>query len=497
MSRRPFLELTGITKAFVPGQNVLENVTVGFHRGEIHAILGENGAGKSTLLNILFGFYQPNTGGILLDGREVVHRSPSDAIANRIGMVHQHFQLVPSFTVAENLRLAAPPAVRPSLARTADIARMAHGFKLDIDPRAIVSTLPLSLQQRVEILKALINKAELILFDEPTTILNPAEIEAFYAVLRQIAAEGRAVAVVTHHLNEVTEHATHASVIRRGRLISTGPVAGRARDDFVREMVGHAVDLSAPLDRAGGPRGAVELSLTRVNVAPTPSSSGLTDTSLAVHAGEVVGIAGVEGNGQREVFELVAGLRLPDSGTVEARLQHPDGRPVAGLVPEDRQREGLVLDLPISVNLLLNKIGEAPYSRGGRLMHKAISARAEEMRAASDVRARSVHATPRTLSGGNQQKIVLARALNEDSALLAVYQPTRGLDVAASEEILRRLRAAANDGRAVLFISSNLDEIMRVSDRIIIFYGGRAVGEVPGTASREAVGAFMTGGAHS
>ncbi|MCB8879507.1 ABC transporter ATP-binding protein [Acidisoma cellulosilytica] len=495
MPTDPFLTLTGITKAFVPGHPVLDNVTVTVRRGEIHAILGENGAGKSTLLNILFGMYQPDMGGILLEGREVIHRSPADAIANRIGMVHQHFKLVPTFTVAENLRLAAPPAIRPSLARNADIARLADSFGLAIDPKAIVSTLPLYLQQRVEILKALINRAELILFDEPTTILNPAEIDAFYKVLQQIAAEGRAVVVVTHHLNEVTEHAQHASVIRRGQLISSGPVAGRAREDFVRDMVGHEVDLSAALDGTGEAPGPVRLALHNVSVAATPSSSGLRDTSLTLRAGEVVGIAGVEGNGQRELFELVAGTILPDSGRVEAGRTHADGRPRAGLVPEDRHQEGLVLDLPIAINLLLNKIDEAPYARAGRLNHAAITARAEEMRAASDVRSRNVHVTPRILSGGNQQKIVLARAMNEDADIIAVYQPTRGLDVAASEEILRRLRDAANGGRAVLFISSNLDEIMRISDRIIIVYAGRAVGELDGRASRAEIGALMTGGA--
>ncbi len=497
MKAKPFLALTAVTKSFVPGFPVLQDVSLGFRKGEVHAILGENGAGKSTLLNILFGMHQADAGGILLAGREVVHHSPADAIANRIGMVHQHFKLVRSFTVAENLRLAAPPAIRPSLRRHADIARLAKGFGLDIDPRAVVASLPLSMQQRVEILKALINQAELILFDEPTTILNPAEIEAFYAVLRQIAAEGRAVVVVTHHLNEVIAHAQHASVIRRGQLISSGPVAGRAREDFVREMVGHEVDLSAPLPNSGLGRGAAELSLRDVTLAPTPSSSGLKHMSLDVHAGEVVGIAGVEGNGQRELFDIVAGLRRPDAGSVQARRQHADGRPVAGLVPEDRHQEGLVLDLPVSVNLLLNKIGEAPYARGGRLMHGKITAQAERMRADSDVRARSVHVTPRILSGGNQQKIVLARALNEDAAIVVVYQPTRGLDVAASEEVLRRLRAAANAGKAVLFISSNLDEIMRISDRIVIFYAGQAVGEVGRDASRAAVGALMTGGAHA
>ncbi|MET0747921.1 MAG: ABC transporter ATP-binding protein [Rhizobium sp.] len=495
MQNRPFVALTGVSKSFVPGHPVLENVSLAFRRGEIHAVLGENGAGKSTLLNILFGMHQPDMGGILLDGKQVIHKSPADAIANRIGMVHQHFKLVSSFTVAENLRLSAPKAIRKSLARDSDISAMAERYGLSVDPNAVVSTLPLSLQQRVEILKALINQAEIILFDEPTTILNKAEIDAFYAVLKQIAAEGRAVVVVTHHLDEVIAHAQHASVIRRGKLISSGPVADRQRSDLVREIVGRDVDLTAPLPRSGKPAGEVELRLASVNIAPTQSSSGLRQASLSLCAGEVVGVAGVEGNGQRELFELLAGLRKPDSGDVHARRKHADGRAVAGLVPEDRHHEGLVLDLPVSINLLLNKIGEAPYTKAGRLIYSEIDKRAEAMRAAADVRARSIHVTPRTLSGGNQQKIVLARAMNEDAPTVIVYQPTRGLDVAASEDVLKRLRQAANDGKAVMIISSNLDEIMRISDRIVVLYAGQTVGEVTADTTREEIGELMTGGA--
>jgi simple sugar transport system ATP-binding protein len=258
-------------------------------------------------------------------------------------------------------------------------------------------------------------------------------------------------------------------------------------------MVGKSVDLDSPLQSTQA-AGDVEISLDRVSVAPTQSSSGLREASLQLRAGEVVGIAGVEGNGQRELFELLAGMRKPDSGTVEARRRHVDGRAVAGLVPEDRHNGGLVLDLPVSINLLLNRIGEQPYSRRGRLNHGEITRRAEEMRTGSDIRARSVNVTPRTLSGGNQQKIVLARALNQDAPAVIVYQPTRGLDVAASEEVLRRLRQAANEGKAVLIISSNLDEIMRISDRIVVLYAGRTVGEVTSDTPREVIGDLMTGG---
>ncbi|MDX3928499.1 MAG: ABC transporter ATP-binding protein [Shinella sp.] len=497
MKTRPYVELTGVSKSFSPGHPVLENISLAFRRGEIHAVVGENGAGKSTLLNILFGMHQPDTGGILLEGRQVIHKSPADAIANRIGMVHQHFKLVASFTVAENLRLCAPPPIRKMLRRDADIARIAESYGLPVDPSAVVSTLPLSLQQRVEILKALINKAELILFDEPTTILNPAEIGSFYAVCRQIAAQGRAVVVVTHHLEEVLANATQVSVIRRGRLIGSTPVGKRTRSDLVRDIVGRDIDLTSPIARAAGHSGQIELRMDCVDVAPTESSSGLRDASLILHAGEIVGVAGVEGNGQRELFEVLAGLRKPNSGTLEARMVHPDGRVAAGLVPEDRHHEGLVLDLPISLNLLLNRFGKPPFTRHGRLIHSEIAVAAEDLRARADVRTRSVNITPRTLSGGNQQKIVLARALNDEAPVVIAYQPTRGLDVAASQEVLTRLRHAANRGKAVVIISSNLDEIMRISDRIVVLFSGQIAGDVPASTSREVIGELMTLGART
>lgn len=492
MKNRPYIELTGVSKSFSPGHLVLDNVSLAFRRGEIHAVLGENGAGKSTLLNILFGMHQPDTGGILLNGRQVVHRTPADAIANRIGMVHQHFKLVPGFTVAENLRLAATPEIRAYLRRDSNIAHIAESYGLPLDPTAIVSALPLSLQQRVEILKALFNKAELILFDEPTTMLNPSEIEAFYSVVRQIAADGRAVAIVTHHLEEVLAHAMHVSVIRRGRLISSTPTGGRTRADLVRDIVGKDVDLAKPITRSEKPAGSAELVLDRIHVTPSLSSSGLRDASLRVHGGEIVGIAGVEGNGQRELFEVLAGLRQPDSGSIEARSRHPDGRVLAGLVPEDRHNEGLALDLPISINLLLNRFAEPPYTRHGRLVHSEITAAAERLRQQSDIRARSISVTPRILSGGNQQKIVLARALNEDAPVVIAYQPTRGLDIAASEDVLLRLRDAANHGKAVVIISSNLDEIIRVCDRIVVLFSGQTVGNLPASAPREEIGELMT-----
>jgi len=492
------LRLTGVSKSFVPGHRVLENVSVSFRRGELHAVLGENGAGKSTMLNIVFGLHQPDEGGLLLDGRQVIHRTPSDAIANGISMVHQHFKLVPSFTAGENLRLAATPAARRRLGGDADIARLAESFGLPIPIDIPVAQLPLALQQRVEIVKALVNEAALILFDEPTTILGPEEIAGFYAVLRRLAADGRGVVVVTHHLAEVLDHADWITVIRHGRLVSSGPVAGRSRADLVRDIVGRSLELE-PLGAGQGlVDGDVVARLEKVSLAPRPSSAGLRDVSLELRRGEVVGVAGVEGNGQRELFDVVAGLAPPERGTVTWLPLAADpslpARVAPGLVPEDRQREGLVLDLSVSLNLLLERIGEPDFSTPmGRLRHAAIDSRARSMCAEADVRTRSVEQTPRTLSGGNQQKIVLARALVGDPPAVVAHQPTRGLDFAASEEVLRRLRAAAGAGRAVLVISSNLDELSRISDRIAVLYGGRIVGQLSAPVDRERLGALMTG----
>ncbi|MDF2620179.1 MAG: transporter-like [Xanthobacteraceae bacterium] len=493
------LRLTGVSKSFVPGHPVLENVSMSFRRGELHAVLGENGAGKSTMLNIVFGLHQPDEGGLLLDGRQVIHRSPSDAIANGIGMVHQHFKLVPSFTAGENLRLAATPAARRRLSRDADIGRLAESFGLPIPIDIPVAQLPLALQQRVEIVKALVNEAALILFDEPTTILGPEEIAGFYAVLRRLAADGRGIVVVTHHLAEVLDHADRVTVIRHGRLVSSGPVAGRSRADLVRDIVGRSLELEPLAAGQGRADGDVVARLEKVSLAPRPSSAGLRDVSLELRRGEVVGVAGVEGNGQRELFDVVAGLVSPERGTVTwmsgaADPSAPERVAAPGLVPEDRHREGLVLDLPVSLNLLLDRIGEPAFSTpAGRLRHADIASHARSMCAEADVRTHSVEQTPRTLSGGNQQKIVLARALAGDSLMVVVHQPTRGLDFAASEEVLRRLRAAAGEGRAVLVISSHLDELLRISDRIVVIYGGRIVGQLSAPVDRERLGVLMTG----
>ena len=493
----PFVALDHVTKRF-KAHVALDGVSIAFRAGEIHAVVGENGAGKSTLMNILFGLHQPDEGAVLVNGREVRHDSPSDAIANGIGMVHQHFKLVPSFTVGENLRLAAQPPVRRRLRRDRDVTAAAERFGLAVDPKAETGRLPLALQQRVEILKALVNEARLLILDEPTTILNPREADALYAGLRRLAAEGHAVVVVTHHLEEVLAQSDRVSVIRQGKLVGTTFRRDLDRDTLVQQIVGRGVDLDGRLPRQAAALGAVELRLDGVSVAGSAFSSGLKEFGLALRGGEVLGIAGVEGNGQRELFDLLAGLRKPDAGTVWTAAGKEGALPAVSLVPEDRHAEGLVLDLPVSLNLLLDKLGEAPFASFGRLRHGAITERARSMAQTYDVRAASLDLPARMLSGGNQQKIVIGRALNGTARVLVVYQPTRGLDVAASEDVLRRIRSAANDGLAVLLISSNLPETLRMSDRILVLFEGTAAGEMPGeTADLNQIGLWMVGGGRS
>ena len=486
----PFVALDHVTKRF-EAHVALDGVSLAFRTGELHAVVGENGAGKSTLMNILFGLHEPDEGAVLVEGREVRHRRPSDAIAHGIGMVHQHFKLVPSFTVAENLRLAVLPRVRRRLKRDRDIAAAAAGFGLAIDPGAETGALPLAIQQRVEILKALLNEARLLILDEPTTILNPREAEALYAVLRRLARAGHAVVVVTHHLEEVLAHSDRVSVIRHGRLIGSAPTASLDKEQLVQQIVGRAVALDGRLPGRDAPLGREELRLDAVAVQGTAFSAGLRGLGLTLRSGEVVGIAGVEGNGQRELFEVLSGLRRPDSGIVHVA----GGGAAVGLVPEDRHTEGLVLDLPVSLNLLLDRLDRAPFARFGRLSHRAIADRARAMADTYDVRSAGLDLPARLLSGGNQQKIVIGRALSGDIRVLVVYQPTRGLDVAASEDVLRRIRAAANAGLAVLLISSNLPEIIRASDRVLVLYEGRIAGEVPGAeADIGRIGHWMVGG---
>lgn len=484
----PIIALDHVSKRYPNGFLALENVSLALHTGEIHALLGENGAGKSTLMNILYGVHEPSEGGVLMEGREVVHRRPADAIANGIGMVHQHFKLVMPFTVTENLALVAKGAKRSAFRRHADARAFMERFGVDLDPAAVVGQLPLALQQRVEILKALVNETRVLLLDEPSTILTPAEIDNLYQTLRRIRDQGTAVAVVTHNVDEVLANTDRYTVLKRGRTNGTGLIAETNSAQLVERIVGHAVSNAARIGAARTP-GVECLALRDVSLRPSSGSPGLHQIDLTLRAGEVVGVAGVEGNGQTELFDLLAGQRQPDSGSLTHNAQHIS----VALVPQDRHHEGLSLDLSVAQNLLYPRIMAGEFRRGGLLDHGAIGETARVMIEVSDIRTHSPATPARSLSGGNQQKIVLARALDQAASIVVVYQPTRGLDVAAAEAVLTRLAEAADGGTSVVVISSNIEELIRVSDRILVVNGGRITGEVAGgDMSVKAIGPLMT-----
>ncbi|CAN5248439.1 ABC transporter ATP-binding protein [soil metagenome] len=500
----PLVELSAITKQFPGGVIANEGVTLSLFEGEVHALVGENGAGKSTLMNVLFGVYEPDEGTISIGGRPVRHRRPADAIANGIGMVHQHFKLIPSFTVAENLLLARRDRRFRLEPRQADeeFRALAERYGFNVDPNAIVGTLPLAVQQRVEILKALYQDARIIIFDEPTTVLTPAEVDVLYEVLTGIAGERRGVILITHHLSEVFRFSQRISVLRGGHLVGSGLTAEMTRDEVAELIVGSAEKTWEPREeRAATHDRSPVLQLEQVTISGTAFSTGLRDFTLEAQPGEILAVAGVEGNGQRELFEVLAGLRAPEGGRIiigGTPYASLDRASSAGLgvrvIPEDRHAEGLILELGIAENLLLDRIGRRPFSRWGRLAVRSIHRVAQQLISRFDIRTSSSTAPAHTLSGGNQQKVVVARALSEPTLILLAHQPTRGLDIAATAAVLSNVVTAAEQGAAVIFISSSLDEVFAVGDTIAVLYRGRRAGIAARTkTTRDEVGRWMTG----
>jgi general nucleoside transport system ATP-binding protein len=498
----PVLELRGITKQF-PGVLANDHIDLTLMPGEIHALLGENGAGKTTLMNILYGLYHPDQGQILVRGKELVMESPSNAIQAGIGMVHQHFMLVPVFTVTENVMLGVE-AVRNRVfldreAVAQQIRELSRQYSLDLDPDSYVKDLPVGVQQRVEIVKTLHRKADILIFDEPTAVLTPQEVGEFFKILRSLVDRGASVIFITHKLKEVMAIADRITVLRNGRVVGSAVPAHTSAAELARMMVGREVMLNVNKNTAQP--GETVLEVTDLFVSDDRHQTRVDSVSFEVRAGEVLGIAGVQGNGQTELVEAITGLRTVAGGKItiggkETTVSSPRHITEAGVahVPEDRQRDGLVLSYPVADNLILNTYYLPPFADGVSLHESVILASAAERVAQFDIRTPSVQTLTSTLSGGNQQKVIVAREFSRPIKLLVASQPTRGLDVGSIEYIHQRLIDKRDQGCAVLLVSPELDEVMSLSDRIAVMYRGRIVAMMDAaSASREQIGLWMAG----
>jgi general nucleoside transport system ATP-binding protein len=502
MEQGPVLELRGITKRF-PGIVANDDVDLDLQRREVHALLGENGAGKSTLMNVLYGLYSPDEGEILIKGEPVRMRSPKDAIDHGIGMVHQHFMLIPVMTVAENIVLATEP-VRAGVVLDYGAARkrveeLARTFGFRIDPDARVEEITVGQQQRVEILKALYRGADILILDEPTAVLTPQEAEELFEILRSLVREGMSVIFISHKLGEVLEIADRITVLRRGKVVDTVPRAGATEEGLARMMVGREVLLR--VDKAPAEPTDSALQVQDLHVFDDRKLEAVRGLSFEVRGGEIVGIAGVDGNGQTELIDAITGLRRPYAGSIMVAggdLTRAGAKEVIdsglGHIPEDRQRRGLVLEFTLAENLALEDYRRPPDSRFGWLFPRRLMARARKLLREFDVRGGGPMALASTLSGGNQQKVVIAREVARDPRVLLAAQPTRGLDVGAIEYVHRRLVEQRDAGKAVLLVSLELEEILGLADRILVMYEGRIVAEYGPDVSEDELGIAMTGG---
>ncbi len=498
------LEMRGITKRY-PGVVANDGIDLDVRTGEIHALLGENGAGKTTLMNILYGLARPDAGQILLDGQPVNIAGPSDAIARGISMVHQHFMLVPVLTVAENVILGAETMANRVFVDRAEasrrIAELASRFGFQLDPDARVGSLSVGQQQRVEILKALYRQAQILVLDEPTAVLTPQETEEIFALLRRLADDGRSIIFISHKLYEVLEIADRITVIRRGKVIGERKPSETTEEELAELMVGREVQLT--VDRGESQVAGPMLQVTGLRVSDDRRHEVVPGVDFQISAGEIYGVAGVAGNGQDELVEAIVGLRRPTGGKVVLA-----GRDVTGFsprslnefgvgyVPADRHRFGLILAFPVFDNLVLTSYYRAPFARGILRNDSAILDAARERVERYDIRTPRVDVSTATLSGGNQQKVIVAREFDRPLKLLVLDQPTRGLDVGSIEFIHRQILAQRDAGTAVLLVSAELDEVMEMSDRIAVMYRGRIVAEMDGrTAEKGEVGLLMaTGG---
>lgn len=499
------VEMIGITKRF-PGIVANDNITLRLKKGEIHALLGENGAGKSTLMSVLFGLYKPEEGYIMKDGVRVSINDPNDANALGIGMVHQHFKLVEIFTVLDNIILGIEPNTAGFLEKKEArrrVVELSEKYGLFIEPEAKIEDITVGMQQRTEILKMLYRNNEILIFDEPTAVLTPQEIEELMQIMRSLAAEGKSILFISHKLNEIMEVADRCTVLRKGKCVGTVEVAGTTKEELCRMMVGREVEFA--VQKAEARPGDVILDVQNISVASKLHRRQLAvkNVSFSVRAGEIVCIAGIDGNGQTELAYGITGLEPLASGKLMMRGKDITkasirSRGLDGMshIPEDRHKYGIILDYTLEDNLVLQRYFEPQFTgRAGFLKRKAIRAYADRLIEKYDVRAGRGAATPaRGMSGGNQQKAIVAREIDRDPQLLVAVQPTRGLDVGAIEFIHKQLVAQRDEGHAVLLISLELEEVMNVSDRILVMYEGEIVGEFdPKTTTVEELGLYMAG----
>jgi general nucleoside transport system ATP-binding protein len=497
------LELRAITKQF-PGVLANDRIDLDVRQGEVHALLGENGAGKSTLMNILYGLYHPDEGEILLNGKRVSFTSAKDAIRQGIGMVHQHFMLIPVMTVAENIVLAAEPTHAGVLLDFREASRrvrkLSDRFGLAVDPEALIQDITVAQQQRVEILKALYRGAEILILDEPTSVLTPQEARELFTIIASLKEQGKSILFISHKLHEVLEIADRITVLRRGKKIDTVPREGATEESLARMMVGREVLLR--VDKQPAKPADPLLQVEDLQVFDDRGLEKVRGVSFQVRAGEIVGIAGVDGNGQTELIDALTGLRAQAAGTIRVAGENLDGHVTArqmldvgvGHIPEDRQRRGLVLDFSLAENFALHDYSKDPDSRKGWLFPQRLIERARRLIKDFDIRGGGPKTRAGALSGGNQQKVVVAREVSRNPRVLIAAQPTRGLDVGAIEYVHRRLVAERDAGRAVLLVSLELDEILSLSDRILVIFEGQIVGEYGSETSEEELGIAMTGG---
>lgn len=493
------LELRGITKRF-GALTANDSINLKVAKGEIHAILGENGAGKSTLMNVVYGLIQADSGSILVDGSMVEIKEPSDALNAGIGMVHQHFMLVPVFTVAENIVLGHEISKRGMLSleeAKAKINKIAAEFKFEVNPDELIENLPVGVQQRVEIIRALMYDAKVLILDEPTAVLTPQETDELLNMMRTLKSKGTSIIFITHKLREVKEVADEITIIRLGKVVGNAKPSA-TQEELANLMVGRPVDLTPNIEKSQV--GQTILKISNLNVLDQRGRAIVKNISLDIKSGEILAIAGVQGNGQSELVRAIMNLEENVTGSIEMQGEELLGKSVhqtihsgVAYIPESRELDGLIGSFSISENLILDTHDLLPFSRFGQLIATKISENASRLKEEFDIRAQSINDTANSLSGGNKQKVVLARELSREVKLVVASQPTRGLDVGSIEFVHERLLSEKKAGKAVLLVSTELDEVTALADRIAVIYRGEILGVVDARVSREKLGLMMAG----